>query len=74
MKFKVQVVFESSEGETQLVQEVAQIERGNLQPDNLGLTIAEAKDILHNTQRHIAIQQVADYEKHKSFALIAPRY
>lgn len=42
MKFKVQVVIESDGGETQLIQEVAQIERVNLQPDNLGLTIAEA--------------------------------
>ncbi|RUS92295.1 hypothetical protein DSM106972_099550 [Dulcicalothrix desertica PCC 7102] len=67
MKFKVQVVIESDGGETQLIQEVAQIERVNLQPDNLGLTIAEAKQILHNTQRHIAIQQVAEYEKQQEF-------
>ena len=63
MKFKVQVVVESESGETQLIQEVAQIERVSLQPDNLGLTIAEAKEILHNTQRHIACRQVAEYEK-----------
>jgi hypothetical protein len=63
VKFKVQVVFESESGSTQLIQDIAQIERANLQPDNLGLSIAEAKEILHNTQRHIAFQQVAEYEK-----------
>ncbi len=39
MKFKVQIVVESESGETQFIQEVAQIEKGQLQPDNLGLTL-----------------------------------
>ncbi|RUS92884.1 hypothetical protein DSM106972_097790 [Dulcicalothrix desertica PCC 7102] len=67
MKFKVQIVIESESGETPLIHEVAQIERANLQPDNLGLNIAEAKQILHNTQRHIAFQQVAEYSKQQEF-------
>ena len=39
MKVKIQVVVESDNGDTQVVQEVVQIERGFLQPENLGLTL-----------------------------------
>ena len=44
MKFKVQLVIESESGDIQSTQEVAQIEKGNLKPENLGLTLAQAKD------------------------------
>jgi hypothetical protein len=40
VKFKIQVVVESELGETQLIQEVLQIEKGNLQPETLGLILA----------------------------------
>jgi hypothetical protein len=46
VKFKVQLVIETESGDTQLIEEVAQIEKGNLQPENLGLTLAQAKDCL----------------------------
>ncbi len=63
MKFKVQLVIESESGEIQSTQEVAQIEKGNLQPENLGLTLAVAKELLLQTQRSIASQQIAQYQK-----------
>ena len=63
MKFKVQLVIESESGEIQSTQEVAQIEKGNLQPENLGLTLAQAKELLLQTQRSIASQQIAQYQK-----------
>ena len=45
MKVKIQVIIES-EGETEIVQEVAQWERDTLQPETLGLMLAEAKSLL----------------------------
>ncbi|MDZ4877319.1 MAG: ISKra4 family transposase ISSysp7 [Chroococcidiopsis cubana SAG 39.79] len=63
MKIKIQVVIESDCGAPQITQEVAQIERGSLQPENLGLSLTEAKTLLQNTQRTLVEQQVAEYEK-----------
>jgi DNA-directed RNA polymerase subunit RPC12/RpoP len=65
VKIKILVVVESDNGD-QVVQEVAQIERGSLQPENLGLSLAEAKTLLQTTQRTLVEQQVAEYEKQHS--------
>ncbi len=46
MKIRVQVIVESESGETQCIEEVAQFERGTLRPEELGLTLAEAKILL----------------------------
>lgn len=67
MKVKVQVVVETDKGESQVVKEVAQIERGVLQPENLGLSLAEAKTLLQNVQHALMEQQVGEYEaQHQS--------
>lgn len=63
MKFKVQVVVESESGENQLIQEVLQIEKGNLQPENLGLALAQGKELLLQTQRSIVERQIEEYQK-----------
>lgn len=63
MKFKVQLVIESESGVPLLIQEVAEIEKDSLQPENLGLTLAEAKELLQNTQHSIASQQITQYQK-----------
>ncbi len=63
MKLKIQVVIESDNGERQIVQEVAQIERSVLQPENLGLSLVEAKSLLNQVQRTLVESQVAEYEK-----------
>lgn len=47
MKVKVQVVIESESGESEGVEGVAVLERGTLQTEGLGLTLAEAKSLLH---------------------------
>jgi uncharacterized protein YlzI (FlbEa/FlbD family) len=67
VKFKIQVVVESESGETQLIQEILQIEKGNLQPENLGLTLAQGKELLLQTQRSIVNQQIAEYQKQQEF-------
>jgi hypothetical protein len=58
MKVKVQVVIESEGGDPETVEEVAVLERGALRPAELGLTLAEAKNLLHNVQQTMVRQQV----------------
>jgi hypothetical protein len=42
MKLKLQLIIESDSGETEMVQEVAKLERYALRPETLGLTLSEA--------------------------------
>lgn len=58
IRVKVQVVIESDCGETQVIQELAQLQRDTLHPETLGLTLASAKTVLQNVQRKIVEQQV----------------
>jgi hypothetical protein len=61
MKIKVQVLIESDTGQTEIIKEVVQLERGPLQPDNFGLSIAEAKAVLQQLQQTLVAQQSAEY-------------
>jgi hypothetical protein len=61
MKIKVQVVIESDGGDTKAVENIACLERGTLQPAELGLTLDEAKDLLESMQHSVVEQQVAEY-------------
>ena len=56
MRVRIQVVVESDPGDPPVVQEVATLERGPLQPDGLGLTLAEAKALLHGVAPSLALQ------------------
>ena len=46
MKVKIQVVIESDDGRLEDMAEVACVNRGTLTPEELGLNLAEAKQIL----------------------------
>lgn len=61
MKMKLQVVIESECGKPEDVQEIAVLERGVLRPDSLGLTLAEAKHLLHGVQQSMITQQVTHH-------------
>jgi hypothetical protein len=61
MKLKVQLIIESDFGETEAVQEVAKLERGSLRPDDLGLTLSEAKDLLQEVQKAMVTRQTTRY-------------
>ena len=63
MPIKVQIVFEDDAGGPAVVQDVAQIERDALSPATLGLTLGEAKTVLHGLQRHLVTQQVENYQQ-----------
>ena len=58
---KIQVIIESDDGRVQDVEEVACLKRGTLSPEELGLNLAEAKEILQSVQRSMTAHQVADY-------------
>jgi hypothetical protein len=51
VKVKIQVIIESDDGRVQDVEEVACLKRGTLTPEELGLNLAEAKEILQGVQR-----------------------
>lgn len=60
---KVQLVFENEVGGSSVVQEIAQLQRDELSPANLGLTLTEAKALLQNLQTGLVEQQVAAYQQ-----------
>jgi hypothetical protein len=63
MPIKVQLVFEDDAGGPAVMQEVAQIARDALSPATLGLTLGDAKTVLHGLQRHMVTRQVEDYQQ-----------
>ena len=60
MKLRIQVVVEADGYAAEVLQEIATIERGPLRPDDVGLTLAEAKDLLQGVQQVLVERQVAD--------------
>jgi len=61
MKVKIQVVIESEDGHVQDVEELACLKRGTLTAEELGLNLAEAKEILHSVQQSLTTQQIREY-------------
>jgi hypothetical protein len=61
MKVRVEVVFETEANELREVQEIMEIQRAELRPDTVGLTLDEAKTVLENLQQRIVEQQAAAY-------------
>ena len=58
MRVRVQVVIEPDDGGPAAVHEVAELERGALQIDTLGLQLAEAKELLRKVQEVVIEEQV----------------
>jgi hypothetical protein len=63
MKLRLQLLIESDTGEILTTEEVAQWERHSLRPEAVGLTLADAKQILSNVQRTVVQEQVAAFVK-----------
>jgi hypothetical protein len=61
MKIRIQVVVDLENGQPGEVEEIAQLERGALQPEELGMTFAEAKTLLHGMQQTMVDKQVEQY-------------
>jgi hypothetical protein len=62
MKARVQLIIESDTGAPEQVHEVAHWERGVLQPETLGLTLAESKEVLHGLQQAMVTHQVDGFQ------------
>jgi hypothetical protein len=61
MRFKVQVVAVSDEGESEPAQPLLEFERRELRPETLGLTLAEGKDLLKDLQEFVVEHQVTGW-------------
>jgi hypothetical protein len=70
MKMKVQVIVESDDGQTEVIREAIALDRGPLQEDQLGLTLAEAKDLLSSVQQTMATCQVQEYAEQSRYCSV----
>ena len=61
MKVKVQIVIESDEKTTETVENIIHLKRGTLCPEDLGLTLAEARELLQKVQQTMVERQVSQY-------------
>jgi hypothetical protein len=61
MKITVQITVQSDEGQVEAVREVVRMERGPLQPETLGLSLAEARSILAGLEQNLVEQQAAEF-------------
>jgi hypothetical protein len=58
MKIRIQVVIDAGDGNPEKIEEIARLERGSLRPDELGLTLVEAKTLLHSMQQTVVTEQI----------------
>ena len=68
MKVIVQVTIESEAGQGPVVERITCLERSELDPGTLGLTLEEAKNLLASVQQVLVTQQVADYVEQRMCA------
>lgn len=61
MKIRIQVLIEEENGKPEKIEEIARLERGSLRTEELGLTLAEAKALLHGMQQTVVAEQISDY-------------
>lgn len=61
MKIRVQIIIEQAGTATPVIEEVACLERGELNLETLGLTLAEAKTLLASLQEKMTFHQTAAY-------------
>ena len=61
MRIRIQVVIEGENGHEETIEEVGCLERGALRPEELGLTLCEAKQLLHAVQQTVVAEQVQQY-------------
>jgi len=61
MKIRIQVVIEAEAGNSERIEEIARLERGSLRSEELGLTLAEAKTLLHDMQKTVVTEQIEEY-------------
>jgi hypothetical protein len=60
MKLRLQLVIESETGDVVTTQDVAQLQRHSFRPEEVGLTLAEAKQLLGSVQRVMVQEQLSE--------------
>ena len=74
MKIKVQLIIESGNGSTEVVNQIEEWQRDEpLQASNLGLTLAESKKLLGNIQKTFVEEQINQYKQEQSRCLDCDR-
>jgi hypothetical protein len=63
MKFKMRILVENDDGNEFLLAENIEFERKNSSLENLGLSLAESKELLRKTQQAIVQEQVREFTK-----------
>lgn len=63
MKFKMQILVENDDGNEILLAEHIEFERGKSSLENLGLSLAESKELLRKTQQAMVREQVREFLK-----------
>jgi hypothetical protein len=63
MKIEVHIIIASDEGQIQEQEQVACLQRGTLTPEELGMNLAEAKELLHSVQETMVRCQTAEFVK-----------
>jgi hypothetical protein len=61
MRFRVQLVIERDNGTPDVVEEIGVFQRGQLRAENLGLTLAEARELLRGLQQAVVTEQTAEF-------------
>ena len=61
MKIKLYVAIESDDGQSETMDQVACIERSNLTPGIMGMTLSEAKSVLKRIQQTMGPRQAATF-------------
>ena len=61
MKIRIQIVMEAANGESERIEDIAELERSSPQPETLGLTLAESKTLLQGIQQRMVSEQVTEY-------------
>ena len=65
MKIRIQIVMEAANGESERVEDIAELERISPQPETLGLTLAEPKAVLQGIQPRLVSDHVAAHVEQK---------
>ena len=61
MKIRIQIAMEGNNGEFERIENIVDLERSLLQPETLGLTLAESKRVLQGIQECMVSEQVKEY-------------
>ena len=60
MKIRIQMIIETDDEPSMPPMEIGRLERDHLSPSTLGLSLAEARQVLLNLQAHMVDQQIQE--------------